>query len=55
MPIWLVIICSVAILALVIKLADKANRENDKDAENLSAYVYIGGSILLGLIIMVTS
>ena len=55
MPIWLVIICSLALVALVIKLADKGSSENDSDSEGLSMYVFIGGSILLGLIIMVTS
>ena len=55
MPIWLVIVCSLALVALVIKLADKGITEKDSNSESLSFYVFIGGGILLGLIIMVTS
>ena len=55
MSMLLVIICSLALVALVIKLADKGITEKDSDSEALSMYVYIGGAILLGLIIMVTS
>jgi len=55
MSMLLVIICSLALVALVIKLANKGLYEKDSDSESLSMYVYIGGAILLGLIIMVTS
>jgi hypothetical protein len=55
MPMWLVIVCSIALIVLTIRLIDKGQLEDDKDSENLAGWVFLGGGVLLVLIVGFTS
>ena len=45
MPMWLVIVCSIALIVLTIRLIDKGQLEDDKDSENLAGWVFLGGGV----------